>query len=123
MKILVAEDDPASRELLCALLEEEDYQVIEAADGREALDKLNEMTPDLALLDIQMPHLDGFEVLSRMRQDPRLANLPVIAVTAFAMRGDDERCLGAGFDAYVSKPIETRSLQALIRRFLDSARL
>lgn len=117
-KILVAEDDPANRQLLREILGADGYQVIEAANGREALEKIAEMQPDLVLLDMQMPILDGFAVLRQLRQDPRFANLRVVAVTACAMRGDREKALAAGFDAYITKPIDTRELGAQIVRFL-----
>src|SRR4051812_31739737 len=99
-KILVAEDDPALQELIAAKLELLGYQVTVAGDGEQALRKMAETIPDLVLLDIQMPILDGKAVVQRMRKDPRFAGIPVIALTAFAMRGDREKALEAGFDNY-----------------------
>jgi len=111
-RILIAEDDPASRELLREILGARGYQVVEACDGREALQKIAETEPDLVLLDIQMPVLDGFAVLRQLRQNPRFASLRVVALTAYAMRGDRERTLAAGFDAYIAKPINASVLGA-----------
>lgn len=117
-KILIAEDDPASRELLLEILGELGYELLEARDGGEALRQIEQASPDLVLLDIQMPVLDGFAVLRRLRQDPRFASLPVIALTAYAMREDREKTLAAGFDAHISKPIDLAALRTQIERHL-----
>lgn len=119
-KILIAEDDPASRELLLEILDSMGYEVIAACDGAEALQKIGDTRPDLALLDIQMPTLDGFTVLHRIRQDARFANLPVIALTAYAMKEDREKSLRAGFDAHLSKPLNVSALRAQIEHYLAS---
>ena len=119
-KILIAEDDPASRELLLEILDSMGYEVIAACDGAEALQKIGETHPDLALLDIQMPTLDGFAVLRRIRQDARFANLPVIALTAYAMKEDQEKTLRAGFNAHISKPVDVASLRSQIERHLST---
>lgn len=118
-KVLVAEDDPASRELLREILEAGGYQVVEACDGREALQKIEETEPDLVLLDIQMPVLNGFAVLRQLRQEPRFATLRVVGLTAYAMRGDRERVLNAGFDAYIAKPIDAAALRIQIDQLLS----
>ena len=118
-KILVAEDDPASRELLLEILRAVGYDVVEACDGGEALRKIQETGPDLVLLDIQMPVLDGFAVLRQLRQDPRFAALPVVALTADAMRGDREKTLSASFDAYLSKPVDATALRIQIEQLLN----
>ena len=118
-KILVAEDNPVGRELVREILEAEGYDVIEACDGREALEKILSTEPDLVLLDIQMPELDGFEVLRELRQHPRLLRRPIVALTAYAMDGDAERALAAGFDAYATKPIDVAKLSSQIRQWLD----
>jgi CheY-like chemotaxis protein len=117
-KIVIAEDSAAGRELLHELIESWGYEVIEAADGREALQKIMETAPDLVLCDIQMPEQDGYAVIQSLRQDPRFMKLPVIALTAFAMRGDKEKTLAAGFDGHQSKPVEFESLKAEIKRLL-----
>jgi len=117
-RILVADDNTASRELVREVLEMSGYDVVEAADGLEAVAKARETTPDLLLVDIQMPHLDGYGVLRELRADPRLAALHVVALTAFAMQGDRERAMDAGFDGYISKPVNLAALREEIRRFI-----
>jgi len=96
-KILIAEDNPTNRELFRELLEARGYDVSEACDGPEALQMVEQTQPDLLLLDIGMPVLDGFAVVRAIRENPHLANLPVLAVTAYAMQGDRERILSSGF--------------------------
>ena len=117
-KLLIAEDDPASRELLRAILETEGYEVVEAEDGEAALTKIEEETPDLVLMDIQMPKLDGLGVIRQLRQNPRFASLPVVAVTSYAMRGDREKALDTGFDAYLTKPIDAVGIRETVKRLL-----
>ena len=119
-KILIAEDNPVNRELLRELLEMEGYEVFEACDGLEALAKVNKVRPNLLVLDLGMPGLDGFGVIREIRANPRLAGLPVLAATAYAMRGDREKVLEAGFDGYVSKPINPATLKDEIRRLMGS---
>ena len=112
--ILVADDSAISRELVREALEEVGYRVIEAADGREALAMALENTPDLALLDVRMPVQDGYQTVRAIREDPRLAGLPVLALTAFAMRGDEEKAASAGFDGYLTKPIGIAALRVAV---------
>ena len=119
-KILVAEDDPASRELLVEVLEGLGYQVVEACDGAEALEKAVEARPDLILLDIQMPRLDGFAVVRQLRADSRFAALPILALTAYAMREDREKTLRTGFDAHIAKPFDVPTLRLQIERCLGT---
>lgn len=118
-RILVADDNPASRELIREVLESGSYDVIEASDGLEAVRKARNGAPDLVLLDIQMPHLDGYAVLRELREDPACAELPVVALTAFAMQGDREKALDAGFDGYITKPVEIAALRRELHRFLQ----
>src|SRR5208282_2028602 len=117
-KILVAEDNPASSELIMEVLSGRGYEIIEACDGRQALEMIEETEPDLVLLDIQLPILDGFAVLLQLRRNPRFVNLRVVAVTANAMKEDRERGLRAGFDAYISKPIDVAALRLQVDRML-----
>lgn len=117
-RILVAEDNPVNRELLREILSESEYEVIEACDGQEALNRIHEAKPDLVLLDIQMPVLDGYAVLRSIRNNPPSPPPRMIAVTAYAMRGDRERALAAGFDDYVTKPIDLKTLTVKIGQFL-----
>lgn len=118
IRILVAEDNAVNRELLRELLEARGYTVSEACDGQEALQMIEEAPPELLLLDIGMPVLDGFAVIRRIRENPRLASLPVVAVTAYAMRGDQEKILNSGFDGYLSKPLNASSLSQELDRLL-----
>jgi CheY-like chemotaxis protein len=117
-KILVAEDNPASSELIIEVLSGRGYEIIEAGDGEQALQKIEETEPDLVLLDIQLPILDGFAVLSQLRQNPRFANLCVVAVTANVMKEDREKGLKAGFDAYIGKPIDAAALRLQVDQLL-----
>ena len=117
-KILIAEDNAVNRELLRELLEMRGYAVVEACDGDEALRMIEQTQPDLLLLDIGMPVLDGFAVVRKIRENPRLASLPVVAVTAYAMQGDRERILNSNFDGYLSKPVNSRSLAEELDRLL-----
>jgi CheY-like chemotaxis protein len=115
--ILIAEDNAVNRELLREMLEAGDYCVVEARNGQEALTKIEEAEPDLVLLDINMPVMDGFAVIRWIREHPKFRKLPVVAVTAYAMKEDRERMLNAGFNGYVAKPIELAVLFKEIARF------
>jgi two-component system, cell cycle response regulator DivK len=119
-KILIAEDNPVNRELLRELLEGRGYEVDEACDGEEALKMLECSRPNILLLDLSMPKLDGYGVVRKIRDNPQLSDLPVMAVTAYAMRGDREKALESGFDGYLSKPINAVSLAAELERLLKS---
>jgi two-component system cell cycle response regulator DivK len=116
--ILIAEDNPTNRELLRELLEIRGYTVAEACDGKEALAIVEQATPDLLLLDIGMPLLDGFAVVRILRENPRFTSLPVVAVTAYAMQGDREKIMNSGFDGYLSKPINSGFLVQELNRLL-----
>ncbi|MGA8538807.1 MAG: response regulator, partial [Terriglobales bacterium] len=120
-KILVAEDNGVNRELLRELLEARGYDVMEACDGKEALDLIAKAQPDILLLDIGMPVMDGYAVVRVLRQNPGFSKLPVVAVTALAMQGDREKILNSGFDGYLSKPVNPRSLAAELDRLLGSS--
>jgi CheY-like chemotaxis protein len=106
MTILVADDSLFSRELMRELLEASGHVIIEAVNGRNALDLIRQNRPDLVFLDLQMPLQDGFSVIRELRNDVSFRNLAVVAVTASAMLGDRERALAAGFDSYIAKPID-----------------
>ena len=121
-RVLVAEDNAVNRELIRELLESRGCEVSEARDGEEALQVLGQSRPDILLLDIGMPKLDGFGVVQRIRATPTLADLPVLAVTAYAMRGDREKVLEAGFDGYLSKPINAAALAEEMDRLLAGSR-
>ena len=118
-KILIAEDNPVNRELLRELLEMRGHTVAEACDGEEALRIVEQTQPDLLLLDIGMPVLDGFGVIRKIRENPRFASTPVVAVTAYAMQGDREKILSSKFDGYLSKPVDAHSLTKELDRVLS----
>jgi CheY-like chemotaxis protein len=117
-KVLIAEDNAVNRELLRELLEIRGYDVIEARDGQEALLKITEALPDILLLDLGMPILDGFGTVRKLRENPRFSSLPVLAVTAYAMRDDRDKVLNSGFDGYLSKPIDPNALDRELARLL-----
>lgn len=119
--ILIADDRTSSRELLRVVLERTGYDVLEAPDGEAALDLIRTREPDLALLDLQMPKLDGWGVLEALRRDSRFAKLPVVALTASAMRGDRERILEAGFTDYLAKPAGPEQLREVVARLLQQS--
>ncbi len=116
--VLLAEDYETNILATRDYLESRGYQVFIARDGREVLSKANEVFPDIILMDIQMPNLNGFDATRRLRADPRFAALPIIALTAFAMFGDRERCLDAGMNEYLSKPFKLKELEQMIEQFL-----
>ncbi len=116
--ILYVEDNSDNRKLVRRVLEVEGYQVIEAQDGMQAIQCLETQPIDLALMDINMPEIDGYTLTSRIKANPRFARLPIVAVTANVMRGDRERSLQAGCDGYIQKPIDIDTLSQQIERFL-----
>lgn len=121
-KILLAEDTESNIVILGDYLEHQGYQLIYAKNGQEALEKAKETLPDLILMDIQMPVMDGLEATRRLRADPRFATLPIIALTALAMTGDRERCLEAGATEYVSKPTNLKRLSEMIASLINMER-
>jgi len=123
IKVLISEDNAVNRELLRELLESRGCGVSEARDGQEALDALRQAQPDILLLDIGMPILDGFAVIGKIREDPQLRALPVLAITAYAMQGDREKIMNSGFDGYLSKPVNARSLMQEMDRLLPGRAL
>jgi CheY-like chemotaxis protein len=118
-KVLVADDKATSRELVRTVLEKSGYSVAEASDGMEALKNAREWKPDLIILDLYMPGLDGFGVIQELRRDRDFATTPVMALTASAMQGDRERAFAAGFTGYVAKPISLSVLRIEVKRLLE----
>lgn len=116
--ILVVEDNRMNMELVTDLLETQAHEVMQAGSGSEMLTQLKERTPDLILMDIQLPGMDGLELTRIIRADPRTKDLPIIALTAHAMKGDEERILEQGCSGYISKPIETRVFLDTVAKFL-----
>ena len=117
-RILHVEDNADNRHLVRRVLEAEGYEVIEAANGTQALDYLNSQYVDLALLDINMPDIDGYTLATRIRATPKFAGLPILAMTANVMRGDRERSLQAGCDGYIQKPIDIDILSMQLERYI-----
>ena len=114
-RILVVEDNEKNMKLFRDVLVATGYRTLEATTGLEAVDMASEHAPDLVLMDVQLPDLDGVQALRRLRGDERTAGIPVLALTAQAMRGDRERFLEAGFDGYLSKPVDIRELIGTVR--------
>ena len=118
-RILVVEDNDKNMKLFRDVLVAKGYRTLEATTGSEAVDVASEHTPDLVLMDIRLPDLDGVQVLHRLRGNARTAAIPVLALTAQAMHGDRERFLAAGFDGYLSKPVDVRELIGTVREHCD----
>ncbi len=118
-RILVVDDNPANLRLLRMLLLGEAYDVRTAGDGAEALAVVGEFQPRLILMDLQMPGMDGFELTRRLKADAATREIVIVALTAYAMKGDEEKARAAGCDGYVSKPIDTRALPAVIARHIE----
>ena len=119
-RILVVDDNETNRDILITRLEKHGYQLLQAADGEEALASAAQHSPDLILLDVEMPKLDGFEVCRRLKSDPAMSFIPIIVVTSYALSGDEAKARAAGCDAYVTKPYSPRQLLAKIREFLPA---
>ena len=117
-KILLAEDNASNRYLATYLLKDAGYNVLAAHNGSDALRLALAEHPDLVLMDIQMPEMDGYEAARRMHADPRLASIPIVAVTSYAMTSDRAKALEVGFVGYIEKPIQPRTFVSEIARFL-----
>jgi CheY-like chemotaxis protein len=116
-RILIAEDHEDNRELMCFMLRNALYDVHEACDGHECLQVAREQQPDLIMMDISMPKLDGWEVFQELKADKRTSNIPCVAVTAYA-EVDRQRALAMGFNAYLSKPFRNEALLETVRKVL-----
>jgi two-component system cell cycle response regulator DivK len=121
-RILLVEDNTKSRKLFGDVLHARGYATLEATTGTEAVELAVQHGPDLVLMDIRLPDIDGVESLGRLRADERTAAIPVIAVTAQAMHGDREEFLAAGFDGYLSKPVDVLEMVETVRAHLDGRR-
>ncbi|MHB8120792.1 MAG: response regulator [Desulfuromonadaceae bacterium] len=117
-KILIVEDNANNRSLLKDILIFHGYEIEVASDGQEGVTLARKLMPDLILMDIQMPGMDGMTAGSVLKGDPATSGLKIIALTSFAMRGDQEKFMAAGFDGYLSKPIDTRELPGMIKQWL-----
>ena len=117
--ILYVEDHPDNRLLVRRILMADGFTVWEAANAKQALELVKTQTPDLILMDINMPDMDGYTLTSRLKNYPNMAKVPIIALTANVMRGDREKSLEAGCDGYIQKPIDVDTIGSQIRRFLS----
>ena len=117
-RILIIEDNVSNRILLRDILTFHGYEIMVASDGQEGVALAREIMPDLILMDIQMPGMDGMTAGRILKEDPATSKLKIVALTSFAMRGDQEKFLAAGFDSYLSKPINTRELPGLVKQWL-----
>ena len=114
-KILVVEDNELNLRLFCDILRAHGYEADPVRDGRDAVDRARVFAPDLVVMDIQLPHISGLEIIEQLKADEALAPIPIMAVTAYAAKGDEERIRAAGAEGYVSKPIS-------VIRFVDAVR-
>ena len=117
-KILIVEDNPQNMRLVEMALSAESYTLLEATNGEEALEIAKKERPDLIIMDVQLPKMSGLEVTRKLREIPEFNRTPIIAVTAYAMKGDEEKALDAGCSGYLSKPIRARELPNLIAKML-----
>jgi two-component system, cell cycle response regulator DivK len=121
--ILIVDDNPDNLKLTQILLELEGYEVVTAQDAEQALSVLAGWRPDLILMDIQLPGMDGLELTRRLRKTPGMSDIKIVALTAYAMKGDEESARAAGCDGYIAKPIDTRTFPTVVQGFLQACRL
>lgn len=119
-KILIVDDNQDSRDLVVKVLKNRGYQMVEAVDGEDALEKATAENPDIILMDISIPKLDGYEVTRRLKSQEKFKNIPIIALTAHAMKGDKEKAMQAGCDGYITKPISVHELPDQIKSYLKA---
>ncbi len=119
MKILVVEDNQANMKLATTLLTKEGYEVVQAEEALGGIAIARQQLPDLILMDIQLPGMDGLAATRLLKEDPATRHIPVVALTAFAMKGDEERMLEAGCDGYIAKPIRYKEFLATVKSLLE----
>ena len=117
--VLIVEDNELNMKLFHDLLEAQGYDIFQTRDGNRALDMAREHMPDLILMDIQLPEVSGLEVTKWIKEDDNLKSIPVVAVTAFAMKGDEEKIRVGGCEAYIAKPISVQQFLDTVKRFLE----
>jgi len=117
-RILVVEDQEDNRQIIRDMLAATDYEITEAENGEQALAAVAKRRPDLILMDIELPIMDGYETTRRIKADPALQSIPIIAVTSYALSGEEQKAQAAGCDEYVAKPYSPRQLLAKIRQYL-----
>jgi two-component system cell cycle response regulator DivK len=115
-KVLVVEDDMDNRRIVVKVLSVEGYQVTQATDGLEALARVREERPDVILMDLALPNMDGWEATRQLKSDPATRSIPVVALTAFAMRGDEEQARAAGCDDYLPKPVRPAAIRDIVKK-------
>lgn len=118
-RVLVVEDTEDNRAIMRDLLASAGYTYLEAVDGEAGVEAAKRIIPDLILMDIQLPVIDGYEATRRIKADPRTCNIPIIAVTSYALSGDEAKAKAAGCDGYVAKPFSPRQLLAKVREFTE----
>ena len=118
-RILVVEDQPDNRKILRDVFARTDYEIIETENGEEALAAIAKARPDLILMDIQLPIMDGYTATRRIKADPALRSIPIIAVTSYALSGEEKKAREAGCDDYIPKPYSPRELLAKVRQYLS----
>jgi CheY-like chemotaxis protein len=117
--ILIVDDNPSNLKLFSYLLSLPGYAVTTAANAEQALDVLGRLVPNLIIMDLQLPDVDGLTLTRQLKADPRMQRVPIVAVTASAMKGDEEKARAAGVDGYMSKPIEKRAFRAMVASYLE----
>ena len=121
--ILIVDDNPINLKLVKVLLSIEGYQIYTAGDAKEAKDVLSRTQPKLILMDIQLPGIDGLELTRQLKRDPKYKDIIILAITAYAMKGDKEKALAAGCDGYIAKPIDTETFPKVIADFISQSKL
>ncbi len=117
-KILIVEDNPKNMRVIEMTLRTRDYTLLKATDGQEALDMAMRERPDLIIMDLRLPKMSGLEVTRKLRETPGFNRIPIIAITAYVIKGDKERVINAGFDAYLPKPFNTREFPGLVAQVM-----
>ncbi len=118
-RILVVEDNDLNRKLFCDVLRSQGYDIEPVADGRDALEKARAFSPDLIIMDIQLPNISGLDLIEAAKQDPALRAIPVLAVTAYAGKGDEDRIRDAGAEGYLAKPVSIGPFMAAVRTLME----
>ena len=116
--VMIVEDNPLNMKLFADLLEVSGYDTLQYTEGTRAVDRARERMPDLLLIDIQLPQKSGLDIIREIKADPAVAGIPAIAVTAFAMKGDEDKVRQAGFDDYISKPIAVKGFLEKVKRYV-----
>ena len=119
--VMVVEDNEKNRKLMRVVLKARGYNIIEAATGEEALNLLKNQKPDIILMDIQLPGIDGLTLIKQIKASVVTKDIPIIAVTAYAMKGDEQKILDTGCNAYVSKPINTQELPLIVEKYIKKS--